>query len=179
MPAVTAVLIRPVVPADLTVVTAIYADAVLTNTATFEVEPPDETAMHGRIDTITSGGYPFLVAERGRRVVGYAYASVYRPRIGYRHSVEDSLYIAPEARGQGIGRALLDRLVTDCEQAGFRQMIAVIGDSGNLASIRVHAAAGFEPAGNLKNVGYKFGRWLDTVFMQRPLGPGAAAPPNR
>jgi phosphinothricin acetyltransferase len=119
------------------------------------------------------------VADRDGRVVGYAYAGTYRPRIGYRHTVEDSVYLAEDARHQGIGGALLGRLIAASEEMGFRQMIACIGDSGNVASIRLHAAAGFEHTGKFPNVGYKFGRWLDTVFMQRALGQGARTHPDR
>jgi L-amino acid N-acyltransferase YncA len=172
-------LVRPAQPGDLPAITAIYADAVLTGTATFELDPPAEKEMAARMRTLTDAGYPYLVAERAGLVVGYAYAGSYRPRIGYRHTVEDSVYLAADARREGIGGALLGRLIATCEAAGFRQMVGVIGDSGNLASIRLHTAAGFEPAGNLRNVGYKFGRWIDTVFMQRALGPGAATPPTR
>jgi phosphinothricin acetyltransferase len=171
--------VRPATAADIPAITAIYADAVLTGTATFELEPPDEKEMIARMQALVAAGYPYFVAETAGRVVGYAYAGAYRARIGYRHTVEDSIYLALEARGQGIGGALLRQLITRCEAAGFRQMVGVIGDSGNLASIRLHAAAGFQSAGNLKNVGYKFGRWIDTVFMQRALGPGAATDPTR
>src|SRR5688572_23489939 len=163
----TSALIRPATPDDLPAITAIYADAVLTGTATFELDPPDEKEMAARMLALVSEGYPYFVAERGGAVVGCAYAGAYRPRIGYRHTVEDSVYLSPEAQRQGIGGALLGRLITTCEAAGFRQMIGVIGDSANAGSIRLHALAGFEMVGNLKNVGYKFGRWLDTVFMQR------------
>jgi phosphinothricin acetyltransferase len=135
--------------------------------------------MAARLRTLVEGGYPYFVAERAATVVGYAYAASYRPRIGYRYTVEDSVYLADDARRQGIGGALLRELIVTCEARGFRQMVGVIGDSANLASIRLHTAAGFEPAGNLKNVGYKFGRWLDTVFMQRPLGPGAKTHPAK
>ncbi len=179
MAAVTLPLVRPAHAGDVPAITAIYADAVLTGTATFELDPPDEREMANRLRAIVGGGYPYLVAEKDGLVLGYAYAASYRPRIGYRHTVEDSVYLAADARKQGIGGALLGHLIASCEEAGFRQMVGVIGDSGNLASIRLHAAAGFEPAGNLKNVGYKFGRWIDTVFMQRRLGPGAASDPTR
>jgi phosphinothricin acetyltransferase len=163
---------------DLAAITAIYADAVLTNTATFEIEPPSEAEMAQRVRALLDAGYPYLVAESGGSVLGYAYAGTYRLRIGYRYTVEDSVYLAAEARGQGIGGALLGRLLEECAAAGFRQMIACIGDSANLASIRLHAAAGFERTGMFPNVGYKFGRWIDAVFMQRALGPGARQPPT-
>src|SRR5262249_21046441 len=122
-------------------------------------------------------GFPYLVAEADGTVAGYAYAGPYRPRPAYRWSVEDSVYVAPALHRRGVGRALLDRLVTDAEQRGFRQMIAVIGDSAQAPSIELHRAAGFHHIGAIENVGYKFGRWLDTVLMQRALGLGASAPP--
>jgi len=171
--------IRVASEADVPAITAIYADAVLTGTATFELEPPKEAEMTARMQSLVQAGYPYFVAEHDGAVAGYAYAGAYRPRIGYRYTVEDSVYLAPQARGLGIGGALLARLITSCEAAGFRQMIAVIGDSGNAASIRLHAAAGFVPAGNFKDVGYKFERWIDTVLMQRALGAGARTKPSR
>jgi phosphinothricin acetyltransferase len=170
-------LIRPATEGDIPAITAIYADAVLTGTATFELDPPPEAEMAARMRALAVAGYPYLVADRQGSVVGYAYAGSYRPRIGYRHTVEDSVYLAADARGQGIGGALLGRLILTCEEAGFRQMIACIGDSANVASIRLHAAAGFEHTGTFPNVGYKFGRWLDAVFMQRALGEGARSHP--
>ena len=172
-------IIRAAVAKDLAAITAIYADAVLTGTATFEVEPPSEADMAQRMKALVEAGYPYFVAEHGGTVAGYAYAASYRPRIGYRYTVEDSVYLATASRGLGIGGALLARLIASCETAGFRQMIAVIGDSGNVASIRLHAAAGFVPAGNFKDVGYKFERWIDTVLMQRALGAGARSKPTR
>ena len=170
-------LIRPAATADVPAITVIYAEAVRTGTATFELEPPGEPEMAARLQALLEAGYPYFVAENDGSVAGYAYAAAYRPRIGYRYTVEDSVYLAPAARGLGIGGALLAKLIASCEAAGFRQMIAVIGDSGNLASIRLHAAAGFVPAGNFKDVGYKFERWIDTVLMQRALGKGSSAPP--
>ena len=171
--------IRAAAAADIPRITAIYADAVLTGTATFELEPPSATEMAARMKGLVDGGYPYFVAEHQGRVAGYAYAGPYRPRIGYRYTVEDSVYLAPDARGLGMGGALLAKLIATCEAAGFRQMIAVIGDSSNQASIRLHAAAGFAPAGNFKDVGYKFERWIDTVLMQRTLGAGARSKPAR
>jgi phosphinothricin acetyltransferase len=175
----TSAIIRTATRDDLPAITAIYADAVLTGTATFELDPPDEAEMAERMRALVKDGYPYFVAERGGAVVGYAYAGAYRPRIGYRHTVEDSIYLSPDVQRQGIGGALLARLITSCEEAGFRQMVGVIGDSANVGSIRLHALAGFEMVGNLKSVGYKFGRWLDTVFMQRALGLGAREHPTR
>jgi phosphinothricin acetyltransferase len=169
--------IRPVHPRDIAAITRIYAQAVRHGTASFEIEPPDEAEMAQRQDGLLAGGYPFLVAERGGEVVGYAYAGPYRARPAYGWTVEDSVYIAPEAQGQGIGRALLERLIVEAEARGFRQMIAVIGDSEQAPSIALHEAVGFRRIGALESVGFKFGRWLDSVLMQRPLGSGATAPP--
>jgi phosphinothricin acetyltransferase len=133
--------------------------------------------MARRRQTLADGGFPYLVAEADGVVAGYAYAGPYRPRPAYRWSVEDSVYVAPALQRRGVGRTLLDRLVAEAEQRGFRQMIAVIGDSAQAPSIELHRAAGFRLIGTVENVGHKFGRWLDTVLMQRPLGPGAASPP--
>ena len=161
---------------DFETITAIYAHHVRTGTATFEIEPPDAAEMQRRWREITARSLPYLVAIAHAQIVGYAYAGPYRPRPAYRFTVEDSIYIEENARGRGIGRALLERLIEDSERAGARQMIAVIGDAGNTASIRVHAALGFTHIGMLKSVGNKFSRWLDVVLMQRALGPGDGAP---
>ncbi|HEX8166211.1 MAG TPA: GNAT family N-acetyltransferase [Beijerinckiaceae bacterium] len=172
--------IRPTAEADLPAVQAIYAHHVLTGAATFEIEPPDLEDIHGRWSAIVAGGYPHLVAVEGGtevgRILGYAYAGAYRPRPAYRHAVEDSVYVDAKHHGRGIGRALLQRLVHDCERRGFRQMVAVIGDNAP-ASVALHAALGFTEAGRMRAVGWKFGRWCDTTLMQRPLGPGDGAPP--
>jgi L-amino acid N-acyltransferase YncA len=170
--------IRRATAADLPAITAIYAHAVMFGTATFEIDPPDETELGRRLQKLTQGGFPYLVAEYAGTVRGYAYAGPYRTRVAYRHTVEDSIYIAPEFHGRGIGRALIGRLLDAAETAGFRQMVAVIGDSAQLGSIALHRAAGFRPVGTFEAVGYKFDRWLDTVLMQRRLGAGAAAPPQ-
>lgn len=162
---------------DLPAITRIYAHHVRTGTASFETEPPDEAEMRSRFDAIRDKGLPWLVAEIEGRVAGYAYASLYRARFAYRFTLEDSIYVDPAAARAGVGRALLARLIADCEAAGARQLVAVIGDSGNEASIRLHAALGFRPAGVLRHVGWKHGRWLDSVLMQRELGAGAGAPP--
>ncbi len=167
-----ALLIRPSTPADLAAITAIYADNVLHGTGTFELEPPDEAEMTRRRDDVLGKGLPWLVAESGGRVLGYAYANHFRPRRAYRFCLEDSIYLHPEARAQGIGRLLLTELVSRCEALGARQMLAVIGDSANAGSIRLHAALGFEHTGVLKSSGWKFDRWLDVVLMQRRLGAG-------
>jgi L-amino acid N-acyltransferase YncA len=170
-------LIRPVQVRDGAAITRIYADAVRHGTASFELEPPDEAEMARRQDGLLGGGYPFLVAEISGAVVGYAYAGPYRARPAYYWTVEDSVYIAPQAQRQGIGRALLSRLIAEAEARGFRQMIAVIGDSAQTASIALHAAAGFHRIGTLAAVGFKFDRWLDSVLMQRTLGAGATTAP--
>ena len=167
-----ALLIRTSTPADLAAITAIYADNVLHGTGTFELEPPDEAEMTRRRDDVLGKGLPWLVAESGGRVLGYAYANHFRPRRAYRFCLEDSIYLHPEARAQGIGRLLLTELVSRCEALGARQMLAVIGDSANAGSIRLHAALGFEHTGVLKSSGWKFDRWLDVVLMQRRLGAG-------
>jgi phosphinothricin acetyltransferase len=133
--------------------------------------------MARRLHTLIDGGYPYIVAEIGGVLAGYAYAGPYRPRPAYRYSVEDSIYIDPGALRKGVGRALLERLIVECQRRGYRQMIAVIGDSTQTPSIELHRAAGFRMIGNIENVGYKFDRWLDSVLMQRPLGPGATTKP--
>jgi phosphinothricin acetyltransferase len=175
MPA-RALLIRPSRDDDLPTIGAIYADAVLDGTGTFELTPPDPRELAQRRESVLSAGWPWLVAEADGRVLGYAYAGAFRPRPAYRHTVEDSIYLAPDAAGRGIGRALLAEMLARCAAAGARQMLAVIGDSGNTASVALHRALGFEPCGQLTAVGRKFDRWLDVVLMQRALGPGAAAP---
>jgi phosphinothricin acetyltransferase len=172
-----AVIVRLAAPADIPAITRIYRHSVEYGTASFELEPPDEAEMSRRLRTLLDGGFPYLVAEIGDAVAGYAYAGPYRPRRAYRFSVEDSIYIDPAAQRKGVGRALLDRLIEECERQGFRQMIAVIGDSAQTPSIELHRAAGFRMIGNIENVGYKFDRWLDSVLMQRALGPGATTKP--
>ena len=169
--------IRPATPDDAGTIAAIYAHHVLHGTATFEELPPDAGELARRQAEIVGRGLPYLVAEAEGRLLGYAYAGPLRPRSAYRFSLEDSIYLDPAATGQGLGRRLLDRLIVDCTAAGARQMVAVIGDSGNAASIALHARAGFVHAGLLRSVGLKFGRWLDTVQMQRPLGDGDATLP--
>jgi len=169
--------IRPAASEDLRTITAIYAYAVRTGTATFELEPPDLAEMTSRFDKLNDGGYPYLVAAQGENVLGYAYAGPYRPRPAYRFTVENSVYFAPEAQRRGMGIVLLNELIARSTRSGFRQMIAVIGDSANAGSIAVHTRAGFELVGIHRNVGFKFGRWLDTVMMQRALGDGGTAAP--
>jgi phosphinothricin acetyltransferase len=169
--------IRPATLADIPAITAIYAHAVKYGTASFEIEPPGEQEMTDRFRTLIDGGFPYMVAESGGALCGFAYAGRYRARIAYRYTLENSVYVAPDCHRRGIGRALMDELVSQAGALGFRQMIAVIGDSGQVASIALHRAAGFEMVGTFAAVGYKFGRWLDTVLMQRPLGSGAATLP--
>jgi L-amino acid N-acyltransferase YncA len=168
--------VRPAAAHHIAAITRIYAHAVLHGTASFETEPPDEAAMGRRQQLLLDGGYPYLVAETDR-VVGYGYAGPYRARPAYHWSVEDSIYIAPDAHRRGIGRALLTQLIDESERRGFRQMIAVIGDSRNGASIELHRALGFRHVGAFVSVGFKHGRWLDSVLRQRPLGRGDAAAP--
>ena len=169
--------IRPAGPQDISAITRIYADAVAHGTATFEIEPADEAEMARRQQALLASGLPYLVAEQAGVVAGCAYASRYHARPAYRWTVEDTIYVAPAFQRRGLGRLLMTRLIVDAEARGFRQMIAVIGDSGNAASIALHAAVGFQLIGTLQSVGFKHGRWLDTVLMQRPLGCADATPP--
>jgi phosphinothricin acetyltransferase len=164
--------IRPAAPADVDAIAAIYAHHVLTGLATFETEPPSPDEMRRRWREITGQGFPCLVAESDGEVLGYAYAWTYRPRPAYRYTVEDSIYLGPGLAGKGLGRRLLAALVDECTRLGFRQMVAVIGDSDNAGSIGVHRALGFVWTGRLDAVGFKFGRWVDSVVMQRALGEG-------
>jgi phosphinothricin acetyltransferase len=161
--------IRPATAADFPAITAIYAEEVRTGTATFELDPPSLEEMTARFERLSAGGFPYLVGVSEGRLAGYAYAGPYRARPAYRFTVENSIYLAAEARRRGIGLKLLDRLVVESGRCGHRQMIAVIGDSANAASIAVHARAGFQMVGTMRDVGFKFGRWLDTVLMQRAL----------
>lgn len=170
--------LRDAAATDLPAITAIYRESVLNGVATYEIEPPSEAEMALRFTTITGNGYPYLVAEDGQGlIVGYAYASAFRTRTAYRFLVEDSVYLAPEARGKGIGRALLKELVERCTALGFRQMVAVIGGA-HPSSIALHRAVGFEHQGLMKATGFKHGRWLDTAIMQRPLGQGEKTAPD-
>jgi L-amino acid N-acyltransferase YncA len=170
--------IRPAAPGDIPGITRIYAHAVTHGTASFEIEPPSETEMARRMQGLLTKGFPYLVAERTGAIAGYAYAGPYRERRAYNWCVEDAIYVAPEFHRRGIGRVLLARLVGEAEAKGFRQMIGVIGDSGNTASVGVHAASGFRLVGTFCSIGFKHGRWLDTVLMQRALGDGDALPPS-
>jgi phosphinothricin acetyltransferase len=170
--------IRPTTPTDLPAITAIYAHAVRTGTATFELEAPDLSEMTRRYDALMAEGFPYLVATLDGAVAGYAYAGPYRARPAYRFTVENSVYLDPKAQGQRIGTRLLQALISESEKRGYRLMVAVIGDSANAASIGVHARTGFQMVGTFHNVGLKFGRWLDTVMMERPLGEGARTIPQ-
>jgi phosphinothricin acetyltransferase len=170
------VTLRPATEADLGAIVAIYAHHVRSGTATFEIDPPDASEMTRRWRDVVDRGLPYLVATSGEEIVAYAYAGPYRPRPAYRFTVEDSIYVRADCAGQGIGSELLMALIAASESAGARQMVAVIGDAANTASIGLHASAGFEQAGVLRSVGWKFGRWLDVVLMQRTLGPGDARP---
>ncbi|QCM09395.1 N-acetyltransferase family protein [Agrobacterium tumefaciens] len=173
---VSSLLIRPCEEADISVITEIYRDAVLHGRASFEIDPPGVDTMLERRRLLVEGNYPYLVAELDGKVAGYAYAGAYRARPAYGAAVEDSVYVDPAAKGIGIGRKLLDALIEEATSRGFRQMIAVIGDSANAASIGVHRAAGFEHVGTFRSIGWKHGQWLDTVLMQRALGVGDTTP---
>ena len=170
-------IVRASTEADVARCAEIYAHHVLHGTASFEVDPPDLAEMKRRRAAVLDIGLPHLVAEREGRVVGYAYAGNWRPRPAYKFSVEDSIYIDKDGIGQGVGKALLPALIDRCTALGRRQMVAVIGDSAQVPSIRLHASCGFEMVGTLKNIGFKFGRWLDSVLMQRELGVGSSTPP--
>jgi L-amino acid N-acyltransferase YncA len=169
-------LIRPSTPADLPAVAAIYAWHVQHGTGTFELDAPDAEEMGRRRGSVLANGLPWIVAEQGGAVLGFAYANHFRPRRAYRFCVEDSIYLADAARGKGLGKLLLAELMARCQAAGARQMLAVIGDAANAGSIGVHRALGFEPAGVLRSAGWKFERWLDVVLMQRTLGEGDVTP---
>jgi L-amino acid N-acyltransferase YncA len=166
--------VRPSTADDLGDIARIYGHYVLNSSATFEVEPPDQEEMGRRRSAILTLGLPYLAAEENGMVTGYAYASAYRPRAAYRFTVEDSIYVDPQHARTGCGRALLAALIVQCEQGPWRQMIAVIGDGGNAASISLHREFGFQDVGTLRSVGFKFNRWVDTVLMQRELGQDGA-----
>jgi L-amino acid N-acyltransferase YncA len=171
-------IIRPAEAGDMLSIAEIYAHYVRDSTATFESEPPDARAIERRCAELATRGLPWLVAEiEEGMVVAYAYASPYRTREAYRFTVEDSIYLHPAYLRHGIGTALLARLIESCEQAGARQMVAVIGGRENTASVRLHAKFGFRHVGVLEAVGFKFGRWVDTILMQRALGSGGSELP--
>ncbi|MCR9121158.1 MAG: GNAT family N-acetyltransferase [Phyllobacteriaceae bacterium] len=165
--------------ADIPAITTIYADAVLNGTASFELDPPDEAEMARRFHAIRHSGYPHICArDADGTLLGYAYAGSYRARPAYRWTVENSVYVAPHAKGRGVGRTLLAEIIARCEALGFRQMIAVIGGSEHAASIGLHEALGFVHVGALPATGFKHGRWLDSVLMQKPLGKGQTSTPD-
>ncbi|TPM30190.1 GNAT family N-acetyltransferase [Mesorhizobium sp. B2-3-4] len=171
--------IRAATEADLDTITEIYADAVTHGTASYELEPPGRVEMGTRFASLTGGGFPYLVAQKDGAVLGYAYAGPFRPRPAYRFIVEDSVYVAPDAKGQGVGLKLMQGLIAAAEAAGFRQIIAVIGDGhADSASVKLHEKLGFRHSGRLEGSGYKHERWLDTVFMQLSLNGGASVPPD-
>lgn len=174
---IPAITVRPCEAQDVPAICAIYAHHVRFGLASFELDPPDEAEMARRRNAVLGGNYPYLVAESGGAVLGYAYASAYRTRPGYRYTAEDSIYVRHDCLGRGVGRRLLAALIPLCEARGLRQLIAVIGDSSHEASIALHRAAGFVEIGTFRSIGYKFDRWVDTVLMQRPLGDGDATPP--
>ena len=163
------VIVRPAVAADMDAITLIYAHHVNHGTGSFETEAPDHAEMARRWSEVAARGLPWLVAEEDGDIGGYAYAAPYRSRPAYRHTVEDSIYVRADRLGTGLGKLLMSALITTRQACGMRQMIAVIGDSANQSSITLHRRFGFDDAGLLKDVGFKFGRWLDTVFMQRSL----------
>jgi phosphinothricin acetyltransferase len=161
--------LRTAFPTDVPAIQSIYCHHVLHGLGTFETEPPGMDEMRARHAQVTAAGFPYLVAVDGGQVVGYAYATHFRTRAAYRYTVEDSVYVAPDAMGRGVGKALLNELCTRCTALGLRQMLAVIGDADNAGSIGVHRACGFEHSGVLRAVGRKFDRWVDVVLMQRAL----------
>jgi L-amino acid N-acyltransferase YncA len=169
--------IRPAQPADIAAITAIYRPAVLTGTASFELEAPDEQEMSRRMQSIMDSGFPYLVAEQGGQILGYGYLGAYRPRAAYRWSVEDSIYVAQAAQRAGTGRQLLQALISEAGLRGYRQIVAVIGDSKSHGSIGLHRALGFSHSGTVRSVGFKHGRWLDQVIMQRHVGLGDTTKP--
>lgn len=171
-------LIRPSQDEDLAAITRIYAHHVLHGTGTFETTPPTEGEMAGRRADVLGKGLPWLVIEVDGQVMGFAYGNWFKPRPAYRYSVEDSIYMAPESAGKGLGKLLLTELLAQCERAGVRKVMAVIGDSANAGSIGVHKALGFEQVGVVQSCGWKFGRWLDIVLMQKSIGLGDSIPPQ-
>lgn len=172
-------ILRDARESDMPAVQAIYAHHVIHGTASFELDPPTVEQMLQRRADICANGLPYLVAERDGEVVGYGYATLYRPRPAYRFTVEDSVYVREGMAGFGIGHALLEAVIQHCTEGGRRQMVAIIGNSENIASIRLHARLGFRQVGIFESVGFKHGRWLDTVIMQRELGEGAGTTPDR
>jgi L-amino acid N-acyltransferase YncA len=171
--------VRPASPADIPTIQAIYAHHVLRGLASFEEVPPDVAEIHRRFSEVTGKGLPWLAADFGGVLAGYGYCAPYRIRSAYRYALEDSVYVRDDFHGRGVGAALLEALIERCAALGYRQLIAVIGDSAHAASINLHAAAGFVRVGTLRSVGFKFGRWVDSVLMQRPLGEGDGSNPGK
>ncbi len=171
-------IVRDAIEEDMAAVARLYADYVREGLATFELTPPEAHELQARRAAILAAGLPYLVAAAGGQIAGYAYASPYRGRPGYRYTVEDSVYVAQAQCGRGIGRALLEALIGRCQSGPWRQMIAVIGDSANAGSIALHRRCGFQMVGTFRSVGYKLGRWVDTVLMQRALGAGDGCAPG-
>lgn len=170
--------LRPAAPADIPAIHAIYAYHVLNGLASFEEVPPSQDELLSRYRDVTGRALPYIVAAFGGTIAGYGYCALYRARSAYRYALEDSVYVRHDMQGRGVGAALLAELIRRCETLGYRQLIAVIGDSAHAASIGLHASQGFLRVGTLRAVGYKFGRWIDSVIMQRPLGSGDATPPE-
>lgn len=171
-------IVREATEADAEALAAIYGDAVLHGFGTFEEEPPTPADMDGRRRAVQEQGLPYLVAEEDGRVLGFAYAGPFRPRAAYRYTLEDSVYVSPDAKGKGVGRAVLSAVIAACEALGIRQLMAVIGDTENAGSIGLHRALGFEQTGVGRSVGFKHGRWVDIVHMQKPLNGGDTLPPS-
>lgn len=171
-------LIRTAAAQDLPAIQSIYAHHVLHGLASFEEEAPSLEEMRRRFEAVTGDGLPYLVAEEKGEVLGYGYCTLYRTRSAYRYALEDSIYVKQGKQGQGVGKAMLTELIARCTALNYRQIIAVIGDSANAASIGLHASLGFVRAGNLRSTGYKFGRWVDSILMQLPLGSGDMSPPE-
>lgn len=170
-------LIRPSRSEDISTITAIYAHHVLHGTGTFETEPPDVNDMAARRADVLSKGLPYLVAEEDGKIAGFAYGNWFKPRSAYRYSVEDSIYLAPGLQRKGLGRALLAELLAQCETAGIRKVMAIVGDTANAGSVGVHLAVGFKQVGVIEACGWKFGAWRDIVIMQKTLGSGSTVPP--
>ena len=168
---------RPATPQDIPAIHPIYAHHVLTGLASFEERAPSADELRRRYDDVMRGGLPYLVAEFGGRVAGYAYCALYRSRSAYRYTLEDSVYVREDVQGRGVGTALLSELIRRCDTLGYRQLVAIIGDSAHAASIGLHESQGFLRVGTLRAVGFKFGRWVDSVIMQRPLGAGDRTKP--
>ena len=169
--------IRPSIPADIAAITRIYGDAVREGTASFEIEPPDEAEMARRHGALLADGFPYLIVEHASAIAGHAYAGHYHVRPAYHWTLENSIYVAPQFQRLGLGRLLMRRLLAEAETRGYRQMLAIIGDQTNIASIALHASFGFRRIGTLQSVGFKHGRWRDVVLMQRPLGDANSIPP--